>query len=85
MADNSAQIQADSEQPAEAAAGSLSARQHSIPDKILADRYSAAVAARKSARRGACFTKLIPAGAMPDQQGTGFGGLSSFESPGGIP
>ena len=62
-------------QAATTGAGSVTAR--SSADVIAADRYGKAAAGAKTKRRGLRFSKLIPAGACPDSQGTGSGGLSA--------
>lgn len=62
-------------------AGSVTAQR--LADLAAADRYLAAKAGRSNKRRGMLFTKLIPAGAMPDSQGTGIG-FPNFDNPGGI-
>ena len=54
-----------------------------LADLITADRYLAAKAARGRPFGGAVLTKILPAGPFPDGQGTGLGGVGSFDTLGG--
>ena len=67
--------------PQHAQADGLSVQSHPLPALIAADRYLAAKAARSTANRGVMFSKMHPAGAFPDAQGTGLGGIN-FDQPG---
>jgi len=61
-------------------AGSVVARD--AADLIAADRYTAAKAAQSKPTRGVIFQKLIPAAAVPDQQGTIANTAGAFDQPG---
>ncbi len=69
MADDSTQIQTNAMAPQEASSDAGMVRQHPIPGQIQGDRYAAARAGAKNKNRGLRFSKIIPAGPMPDQQG----------------
>jgi len=84
MSDTSQQILDNAGKPAEAANDGQSMAQHPIPSQIAADRYAAAAAGVKKRNRGVMYSKLIPAGAMPDSQGTGQGGAGGFDRAGNI-
>jgi hypothetical protein len=83
-ADISATIVTNATSPATATADGVMMAQVPIPNQIQADRYGKAVSAMHQRRRGMMFSKIIPAGAMSDSQGTGFGGLDGFGYPGGV-
>jgi hypothetical protein len=68
MPGNSGQIQANSVTPQSATVDGLNTTMYALKDQIAADRYGAATAAASSVRRGLRFSKLLPAGAMSDQQ-----------------
>lgn len=80
--DDSTQIQTNSQQPGEATSDAGSVKQVPIPDQIKADIYAAAVPAAKSVNRGLRFSKLLPTGPMPDQQGTNQGGAAGLDGGG---
>jgi hypothetical protein len=84
MADISGNIVGNATSPATATADGVTMAQVPIPAQIQADRYGKAVSAMKQRRRGLMFSKIIPAGAMSDSQGAGFGGLGGFGYPGGV-
>ncbi len=78
---NSNQIQQNAQNPASASTDGTSASQFPLEGQIAADRYAAAANARRNKNRGLMFTKLLPAGPMPDQQGTGFGATPGLDVP----
>jgi hypothetical protein len=82
MADLSSQIDAVAAGPASVSGDAGSVTAQPLGALQAADRYQAARAARANKRRGVMFNKLIPAGALCDNQATGLG-PSGFASPGG--
>ena len=74
-------VQSVGQGPAAVTSDGLSVTQQPVAAVIQADRYLAAKAARGKKQRGLLFSKLIPAGAMPDSQGT-LGGVIGFNSGG---
>jgi hypothetical protein len=84
MADISGNIVGNATSPATATADGVTMAQVPIPAQIQADRYGKAVSAMRQRRRGLMFSKMIPAGAMPDSQTTGQGGLNAGFPFGGV-
>ena len=73
-------IETAAQAPLTATADGLSVTAQPIAAQVQADRYAAAKASRGSRNRGAMFSKLIPAGPVCDQQGTGLGSVPGFNS-----
>lgn len=65
--------------PAAAASDAGSFTAQPLEAQIAADQYISAKAARNKRFRGMIVSKMIPPGALSDQQTTGFGGLGPFQ------
>jgi hypothetical protein len=77
-------IEQAAQSPLSVTSDGLTVTAQPIGAQVQADRYAAAKSARATKTRGLMFSKLIPSGPVSDQQGTGFGGVNQFDSPGPV-
>ena len=81
MADLTDTISGNATNPNQATSDGHTVVQNRLTEVIAADRYLKAATAATKKNRGLRFSKILPAGAMSDCQGTRQG-TASFDQPG---